>query len=87
MSKNRDSEEDQRLGEKVKAGEPLIEQVVHALRRHHEAQDTQLRKKWRSCASKRKYCSLLLPSISVTPLANLHLSFIERHPKVAIPNL
>jgi hypothetical protein len=41
MSEDRDSEEDQSLGEKVKAGEPLMEQAVQALRRYHEAQETE----------------------------------------------
>lgn len=40
ISEDRDSEEDQSLGEKVKAGEPLMEQAVQALRRYHEAQET-----------------------------------------------
>lgn len=34
--------EDKGLGEKVKAGEPLMEQAVQALRRYYEAQETQL---------------------------------------------
>lgn len=41
MSKDRDSREDQSLGEKVKAGEPLMEQAMQALRCYHEAQETQ----------------------------------------------
>ncbi|MHC8400299.1 hypothetical protein ACYZTX_12670 [Pseudomonas sp. MDT1-17] len=41
MSKDRDSRGDQSLGEKVKAGEPVMEQAVQALRRYHEAQETQ----------------------------------------------
>lgn len=35
------SKEDQGLGEKMKAGEPLMELAVQALRRYHEAQETQ----------------------------------------------
>jgi predicted trehalose synthase len=41
MSKDRDSREDQNLGEKMKAGEPLMERAMQALRRYHEAQETQ----------------------------------------------
>ena len=41
ISEDMDSEEDQSLGEKVKAGEPLMEQAVQALRHYHEAQETE----------------------------------------------
>lgn len=41
MSKDRYSREDQSLGEKMRAGEPLMERAVQALRRYHEAQETQ----------------------------------------------
>lgn len=41
MSRDRDSREDQSLGEKMKTGEPLMERAVQALRRYHEAQETQ----------------------------------------------
>ena len=35
------SKEDQRLGDKMTAGEPLMERAVQALRRYYEAQETQ----------------------------------------------
>ena len=38
MNKDRNSREDQSLGDKIKAGEPLMERAVQALRCHHEAQ-------------------------------------------------
>ncbi|WP_095143284.1 MULTISPECIES: hypothetical protein [unclassified Pseudomonas] len=41
MNKDRNSGEDQSLGDKMKAGEPLMERAVQALRRYHEAQETQ----------------------------------------------
>ncbi|AZE47265.1 hypothetical protein C4K04_1575 [Pseudomonas chlororaphis] len=41
MNKDRNSREDQSLGDKIKAGEPLMERAVQALRRYHEAQETQ----------------------------------------------
>jgi predicted trehalose synthase len=40
MNKDRHSREDQSLGDKIKAGELLMEQAVQALRRYHEAQET-----------------------------------------------
>ena len=40
MNKDRSRREDQSLCDKVKAGEPLMEQAVQALRRYHEAQET-----------------------------------------------
>ena len=41
MNKDRNSREDQGLGDKMKAGEPLMARAVQALRRYHEAQETQ----------------------------------------------
>ncbi|MGF6455282.1 hypothetical protein [Pseudomonas frederiksbergensis] len=41
MNKDSNSREGQSLGEKVKAGEQLMQQAVQALRRYHEAQETQ----------------------------------------------
>ncbi|MHC8392675.1 hypothetical protein ACYZT8_03250 [Pseudomonas sp. LB3P93] len=41
MSKDRNSREDQSLGDKMKAGEPMMERAVQALRRYHETQETQ----------------------------------------------
>ena len=41
MSKDRNSREDQSLGDKMKAGEPMMERAVRALRRYHETQETQ----------------------------------------------
>ncbi|VVO01556.1 hypothetical protein [Pseudomonas fluorescens] len=41
MNKDRNSREDQSLGDKMKAGEPLMERATQALRRYHEAQETQ----------------------------------------------
>lgn len=38
---DRDSREDQSLGDNMKAGEPLMERAVQALRGYHEAQETQ----------------------------------------------
>jgi hypothetical protein len=55
ISEDRDSEEDQSLGEKVKAGEPLMEQAVQALPDTTKRKRLSLPKKWRSCASKRKH--------------------------------
>ena len=41
MIKDRNRREDLSLGDKMKAGEPLMERAVQALRRYHEAQETQ----------------------------------------------
>ncbi|UVJ45561.1 hypothetical protein NVV94_08390 [Pseudomonas sp. LS1212] len=41
MRKDRDSKEDQSLGEKMQAGEPLMEHAMQALRRYYEAQEVQ----------------------------------------------
>jgi hypothetical protein len=41
MSKEKDVGEGQSLGEKIKAGEWLIERAKQALRRYHKAQKTQ----------------------------------------------
>lgn len=40
MNKNRNIREDQSLGDKMKAGEPLMERAVQASRRYHEVQET-----------------------------------------------
>lgn len=41
MIKDRNRREDLSLSDKVKADEPLMERAVQALRRYHEAQETQ----------------------------------------------
>lgn len=41
MDKNRDGKDYPSLSQKMKAGEPLMEQAAQALRRYHEAQETQ----------------------------------------------
>jgi len=41
MSKDREGGEGRSLLVKIKAGEPLMELAVQALRRYHEAQETQ----------------------------------------------
>lgn len=81
MARGRDRRDDQSLGEKMKAGEPLMEQAVQALCRYHEAQETKPGEEVEKLRLEAEGCLLLLTIISVRSWAGLRLSYIERNPK------